>query len=50
MSGEQPKTGYFSSRSRWDSRLMPFVDEREPTVNWFFVHDGKPDGAGYFVA
>jgi hypothetical protein len=26
------------------------VDEREPTVNWFFVHDGKPDGAGYFAA
>ena len=25
------------------------MNEREPTVNWFFVHDGKPDGAGYFV-
>ena len=24
-------------------------NEREPTVNWFFVHDGKPEGAGYFV-
>ena len=29
---------------------MVFVNEQEPTVNWFFVHDGKPDGAGYFVA
>ena len=26
------------------------MNEREPTVNWFFVHDGKPDGAGYFAA
>ncbi len=25
------------------------MNEREPTVNWFFVHDGKPEGAGYFV-
>jgi hypothetical protein len=26
------------------------VNEREPTVNWFFVHDCQPQGAGYFVA
>ena len=26
------------------------MNEREPTVNWFFVRDEKPDGAGYFVA
>ena len=26
------------------------MNEREPTVNWFFVHNGKPDGAGYFAA
>ena len=25
------------------------MNEREPSVNWFFVHDGKPEGAGYFV-
>ena len=25
-------------------RLKVFVNEREPTVNWFFVHDGKPRG------
>ena len=37
-------------RSRAGSRgSWSFVNEREPTVNWFFVHDGKPDGAGYFV-
>jgi hypothetical protein len=49
VTGEDPKTGYLSPRSGWDSRLKPFVDEQEPTVNWFFVHDGKPEGAGYFV-
>ena len=25
------------------------MNEREPSVNWYFVHNGKPDGAGYFV-
>ncbi len=49
MSGEHPKSGDFSSQLGWGSRLMSFVDEQEPTVNWYFVHDGKPDGAGYFV-
>ena len=29
---------------------MTFANEREPTANWFFIHDEKPDGAGYFVA
>jgi len=51
MSGEPPgRTGFAFSQLGWASRLMTFVNEREPTVNWFFVHNGKPDGAGYFVA
>jgi hypothetical protein len=25
------------------------MNEREPDVLWYFVHDGKRDGAGYFV-
>jgi hypothetical protein len=33
----------------WEQRLTEFFSEKEPTVNWFFVHDGKADGAGYFV-
>jgi len=49
MSGEHRTANFLSSRSGWDQRLMVFVNEREPTVNWFFVLDGKPDGAGYFV-
>ncbi len=47
--GEHRTPGFFSSHLGWAQRLKPFVNEREPTVNWFFVHDGKPEGAGYFV-
>ncbi len=50
MSGEPPRTGFAFSQLGWASRLMSFGNEREPTINWFFVHDGKPDGTGYFVA
>ena len=49
MAGEHGEPGFFSSVPPWDQRLKAFVDAEEPTVNWFFVHDGKPDGAGYFV-
>jgi hypothetical protein len=48
--GAQEPPGFFSPPASWEQRLSAFVNEREPTVNWFFVHDGKPDGAGYFVA
>jgi hypothetical protein len=44
------KTAFPRSELGWESRLMTFVNEREPTANWFFVRDEKPDGAGYFVA
>ncbi len=50
LSGETPKPGYFTPQPGWSSRLMSFVNEQEPSVNWFFVHDGKPVGSGYFVA
>jgi len=47
----QPEPGFFASQPGWDQRLKSFVNnERTPTVNWFFVHDGKREGAGYFVA
>ena len=49
LAGEHETPGFFSSQAGWAQRIKVFVDEREPTVNWFFVHDGKPDGAGYFV-
>jgi hypothetical protein len=47
--GAPEAPGFLSPRAGWAERLTAFVDEREPAVNWFFVHDGKPDGAGYFV-
>ena len=49
MVGEHEKPGFFSLRPGWDERLKVFINEQEPTVLWFFVHDGKPEGAGYFV-
>jgi hypothetical protein len=49
MPGEHGTPGFFFSRLGWEERLRVFINEREPTVNWFFVHDGKPMGAGYFV-
>jgi hypothetical protein len=48
--GGTKKPGFLFRQAGWSERLTAFVDEREPTVNWFFVHDGKTDGAGYFVA
>ena len=48
--GARETPGFFSPQAGSAERLTAFVDEREPTVNWFFVHDGKPDGAGYFAA
>lgn len=33
----------------WRNRIKVFVDEREPAAVWYFVHDGHPEGAGYFV-
>ena len=50
MPGEHGKPGFFSGQPGWTARLQLFVNEQEPDVNWFFVHDGKPEGAGYFVA
>jgi hypothetical protein len=49
MSDEHPLPGSLSPHRGWDQRLRLFVDEHEPTVTWFFVHDGKTEGAGYFV-
>ena len=50
MSWVPGKTAFLRSELGWESRLMTFANEREPTANWFFIHDEKPDGAGYFVA
>jgi len=49
MPGEHGKPGVFADQPGWEHRLKYFVNEQEPTVVWYFVHDGKPEGAGYFV-
>ncbi len=49
MAGDHGRPGFFFGQIRWDQRLRVFITEHEPRVNWFFVHDGKAEGAGYFV-
>jgi hypothetical protein len=51
LSGESENEGdaFLAVASGWGPRLKYFVDERAPTLNWFFVHDGKPQGSGYFA-
>jgi hypothetical protein len=39
----------FGVLTGWENRLKLFVDDQHQGVNWFFVHDGKVDGTGYFV-
>jgi hypothetical protein len=41
------RPSFFSPELSWHERLKVFTDERNAT--WYFVHDGWPDGAGYFV-
>ena len=33
----------------WEDRLKLFVDDQHKSLIWFFVHDGKNYGTGYFV-
>ena len=49
LAGEPGTPGFLESSLGWEQRLRTFMDEREPTANWFFVHDGKPQGSGYFA-
>jgi hypothetical protein len=49
ISGAEGKPGFFTSRIGWAERLKRFENEQEPKVNWFFVHNGEQQGAGYFV-
>jgi hypothetical protein len=38
------------SVANWSRRLRLFVDNSHPELYWFFVHNGRTQGAGYFVA
>jgi hypothetical protein len=39
----------FPSQPSWQQRIKVFINEREPAALWYFVHDGRPQGSGYFV-
>jgi hypothetical protein len=49
LAGEYGNRGFRATQLGWAQRLRLFVNEQEPLVSWFFVHDGKPAGAGYLV-
>ena len=34
---------------RYRNRVVAFSDQHEPPNYWYFVHDGYPEGKGYFV-
>jgi hypothetical protein len=38
-----------SGDTAWGERIRSFADGRTPAVFWYFVSDGRPNGAGYFV-
>ncbi len=40
----------FDDHLVWGARLRAFVNDRSEAERWYFVHDGKPTGSGYFVA
>jgi len=33
----------------WPRRILVFLDNQPPVTYWYFLHDGKKDGTGYFV-
>jgi hypothetical protein len=38
-----------SGRVDWKWRLKAFEDDQHASNHWFFIHDGKEQGSGYFV-
>lgn len=40
--------GLFSPLT-WHQRIKVFLDERQPDAVWYFLHDGRSAGSGYFV-
>lgn len=45
----EPRLGAPRLRADWPGRIGVFMDDRDPTAAWYFVHDGSPRGSGYFV-
>jgi hypothetical protein len=40
---------FFAAKPGWAERIKRFVDDGAPGSYWYFMHDGQPEGAGYFV-
>ncbi len=48
MAGVWLPNSWFSELD-WQSRLKPIVDPAQPSVVWYFRHDGALEGSGYFA-
>ena len=33
----------------WQRKVCSIADQGRPPIYWYFIHDGKPKGGGYFV-
>ena len=42
------RTDTFFFRQSWGQRIYPLSDGAKPERFWYFVHDGRREGAGYF--
>jgi hypothetical protein len=40
---------FLNSLGDWDWRMRAFPDELQPDEVWYFIHDGRTYGAGYFA-
>jgi hypothetical protein len=49
LGGDNRRADDLAGARDWAGRLRHFTDDRDPNANWFFVHDGKAEGVGYFV-
>lgn len=38
-----------AGRLDWSQRIVPFADGARRATFWYFLHDGRQDGGGYFV-
>lgn len=43
-----PKPIEASNEVEWLARLQAYAVNKEPTEFWYFIHDGRRDGLGYF--
>jgi hypothetical protein len=48
LPGPSDRTAFLAPRE-WRERIVSFYAGYQPPVFWYFVHDGKRDGSGYFV-